>query len=50
MNNATAPAVQLAHVARFSGVLLAVHERWQPLLDDLLARLGQPPAATAAAS
>ena len=35
MNRPGRPAVRLDHVALFTGALLAVRERWQPMLDAL---------------
>ena len=35
MNRTGQPAVRLDHVALFTGALLAVRERWQPVLDTL---------------
>ncbi len=35
MNRAASPAVRLDHVARFPGDLLAVRDRWQPVLERL---------------
>jgi len=35
VNRAPAPAVRLDHVALFPGALLAVRERWRPVLDRL---------------
>jgi hypothetical protein len=35
MNRTATPAVRLDHVALFTGALLAVRERWQPVLESL---------------
>ena len=35
MNRAATPAVRLDRVALFTGDLLAVRDRWQPVLDSL---------------
>ena len=35
MNRPRHPAVRLDHVALVTGALLAVRERWQPVLDTL---------------
>ena len=35
MNRVVRPAVRLDHVALFPGTLLAVRERWRPVLDGL---------------